>query len=75
MIAWRRVTETMLESDDRVFQISRTPVPVGGSHIYRLWRRVTNDVLLALTALDEPESRAQAVASCKEKAEDLADGD
>ena len=75
MIRWRRATETMLESEDRVFQISRTPVPVGGSHIYRLWRRATNEVLLALTALDEPDSRAQAVAACKQKAEDLADGD
>ena len=72
---WRRATETMLESECRVFQISRTPVPVGGSHIYRLWRRATNDVLLALTALDEPVSRAEAVTACKAKAEELANGD
>ena len=66
---WSRVTETMLESDCRVFQISRTPTPVGGKHIYRLWRRATSDVILAMTVQDDPESRQRAVAKCKAMAE------
>lgn len=69
---WNRVTETMLESDCRVFQISRTPTPVAGKHVYRLWRRATNDVLLALTTHDDPDSRQRAVAKCKAMAEQVA---
>lgn len=64
---WKRVGDTMLESDCRVFQISRTPPP--GSPTYRLWRRATNDVLLAVTAGDDEASRRAATDKCKALAE------
>lgn len=65
---WKRVTHAMLESDDRVFQISRAPV-IRGQVTYRAWRRATNDVLLAMTVDDTPEDRARAVERCKQVCE------
>lgn len=65
---WRRKTDSMLESDDRVFQISRAPV-YHGQVTYRAWRRATNDVLLAMSVDDTPEDRARAVERCKQVCE------
>ena len=63
-----RVTPTMLESECRRYKISRTPYAVGGTHIYRLWRRENSEVLLALTVMDTEDDRRAAV----EHAETLA---
>ena len=63
-----RVTPTMLESECRRYQIGRTPYAVGGTHIYRLWRRENSEVLLALTVMDTEDDRRAAV----EHAETLA---
>lgn len=68
---WRRTTDTMLESDDRAFQISRAPV-IAGQVTYRAWRRATNEVLLAMTVADTPDDRRRAVERCKQVCEEAA---
>lgn len=60
-----RVTPTMLESECRRYQISRTPCAVAGTHIYRLWLRENSEVLLALTVMDTEDDRRAAVERCK----------
>jgi len=65
---WRRITDTMLQTDDGVFQISRAPVYCG-QITYRAWRRKTNDALLAMSVPDTAEGRARAVERCKQVCE------
>jgi hypothetical protein len=59
----------MLQSDDTVYQISRTPKAEGGRLIYRAWHRKSNRILAAIECADEVGDRAAATRDCKEACE------
>lgn len=65
---WRRLSDTLLETECKTFQIGRAPVHCGRI-TYRAWRRKTNTILLAMDADDTPEDRKRAVSRCKEVCE------
>lgn len=64
MIDWKNKSETMLESVDKVYQISRSPLE-NGRLTYRAWRRSHNEILTEVSCFNTAEERADAVAKCK----------
>ena len=59
------VCATMQQSEDGVYQISRSPKPEGGEYIYRAWHRPTNTELGRVTVVNEPGERAAAIVHCR----------
>lgn len=61
--------ETMSQSEDGVYQISRSPKPEGNCYIYRAWHRPTNKIITTISVYDEPAERAAAQAHCESACE------
>lgn len=61
---WEAVTQTMLQSSDGKYQISRGPIEAG-KFTYRAWFRSENKILETVQCFDEVGDRAAAVEECK----------
>ena len=60
------ISNTLLQSDDGQYQISRGPGPTADKFTYRAWHRPTNTVLAKVDCWDEAGDRAAAVGECKQ---------
>lgn len=66
---WISVCETMVQSEDGRYQISRSPKLVHGRYVYRAWLRATNEILATEECVDEAGERAAARKLCMDACE------
>lgn len=65
---WHPVTATMLQTDCKTYQISRSGLN-SGKFTYRAWFRPENKILATVGCYDESGDRAAALTECKQACE------